>query len=283
MKTCLVLTDFSPENRAAALFAAAFLNQTGGGKLIFYHTFYDNSHDMIIMIDVFFPAPDLDEKRRSAAHSWIDELVKEIRTRYGEKFHFESILNEQPLLDGIQGIVKQDVQITVISGLKKTADNSGNIIKPKIKDLIAERHHATMLVPMQNNFGPISEIVVACSLQYLLNENVAEKIMDMAFTAKADLHIINIDDDDAERGVNNIDKEECLQKTFRPALAKFHYVGNNDISHEIETAIADMKNPLLITLPQRRNVIERLFHESLSEKLIMKMSVPVLLIHQNEN
>lgn len=105
-----------------------------------------------------------------------------------------------------------------------------------------------------------------------IDEVPVEKVMEIIRLLKARLHVVHIRE--AKEEVPGAQKE--LMKRLADVQPMFHTVTDENVLNGLRKYLDDSHADMLVVLPHKHNLYERIFFKLHTEGLIEKMPVPVL-------
>jgi nucleotide-binding universal stress UspA family protein len=74
-----------------------------------------------------------------------------------------------------------------------------------------------------------------------------------------------------------------LQEILAPLKPQYHLITGENIDESIISFVEKNNIDLLITLPKKRGLLEKLAHKSISKQLVLHTHVPVMAMHSAIN
>jgi len=162
---------------------------------------------------------------------------------------------------------------TGATGLKEVfiGSNTADLIKGTKLPIIA--------VPAESSNKTIAKVAVSVDLHHLEAASVFDPLKDILEANKASLKMINIADNmKSIDPVNFVDEAVDIDNMFFGIEHSFKFLEGKDIEEEILAYTKDENIDLLVVVTRKRNFFERLFHKSMSKKLTMHSSVPIMIL-----
>jgi nucleotide-binding universal stress UspA family protein len=271
-KNILVLTDFSDVALNAALYAAALSRQLKTPKILLYYSDYIPSAIDIPLQDAIRQEHEWkkNEDRLSALKRKVELLTIENTT-----VHIR--IDERPLDFGVDELIAEhDIGIAVMG--MKGKNLLEQVLIGSNAVIIAKRCPVPLLVvPEEAIFKGISKVVFACDLKEFSNDIPYDSIKGFVQDIKAGLLVLNVDQYDEHRFNPEIKaKEEELKSRFGPGTA-FYHSEEEEVTKGIERFVTQHGADLVIAVPKEYGVFERLFHQSVTKKMIYHSHTPLLL------
>lgn len=138
-----------------------------------------------------------------------------------------------------------------------------------------------IVVPSEAKFSNIKKIGLACDMKKVIETPPIEEIKTLVKEFNASLHVIHVNTgDDFKYGPEIVDQSGLLQEMLDELHPSYHFLDEIDIEGGLSAFAESNKLDLLIVVPKKHNVIDKLFHKSHSKQLVMHTHVPVMAIHE---
>jgi len=272
MKTIVVATDFS----SAALNAAKYATNmalTIHANILLLHVIE------IQMVYSDVPIIINDKETMKEAEKNMVALKNELIKKTGGKIAIESEIKTGTFFQELKMTCEQVHPYVVIIG------NQGKSALERV--FIGEHAVYTMKhlkwplisVPATSNFLSIQKIGIACDFNHVVETIPLDEIKSLVREYKAELHIFNI-------GKNEVFDPELvfesglLQELLLELKPIYHFITNKDIDLSILQLVEEHRIDLLIVIPKRHSLIDRLIHHSHTKEMVLHSHVPVLSLHQ---
>ena len=137
-----------------------------------------------------------------------------------------------------------------------------------------------IIVPSKTTYKPISRIVFACDYNSPQPTNLINQIIKftMLFQAKLDIVYINKQKHQSTSEKNK-PKILKLDKKIKNVHHTYHSIDNEDVAEGINDFVRLHQSSLVIMLPKKHTILERLLQKSETKKLAFHTNVPLLAIH----
>jgi len=135
-------------------------------------------------------------------------------------------------------------------------------------------------VPPGAGFSSIKNIGLAFDFAKMIEEIPIEEIKSLLKDFNASLHVLNTAKQD-EFDANIVFESSMLEEVMKPFKPNCHFITSDDVDKGIMD-FADKNNiDLLMVLPKRHGLVERLMHKSLSKQMVLHSHIPVMALHQS--
>jgi nucleotide-binding universal stress UspA family protein len=110
-----------------------------------------------------------------------------------------------------------------------------------------------------------------------------EEIKEIITFFNADLHVLNVDYEMKHFTTYTPEESMKLDTILSDLNPVYNFIENKDIDDGLNEFAAKNNIDLLITLPKKHYILERIFEKSHTRELIYHTTVPLMCIHQKVN
>jgi nucleotide-binding universal stress UspA family protein len=271
MKSILLCTDFSSGSNNAMHFAArlaASLNTT----LIIFHADYDSSN---VKIDESIPGS---AQKKIETSAWCVLAADEMKKKYGIKTL--SGCKKGIPVDTIIAAAKQYDVSLIVTGSGGTAAGSG-LVGGLVYDLIHALLFPVLAIPQGAIFRPMKKIMLAIDMENkkVFNDAFLQNIID-TFNSQLILTII------LTSGTSEEMKKEAalvaVEYRYAEIMHKIQLVENENFVDGLNTCIKENNADVLVIIPHRHHFLERMMNQTLTQKVLKNVTVPMLSLPQTK-
>jgi len=276
MKTIIVPTDFSPISINAANYAAEMARSINADLSLL--------HICLLPITTYgevpFPLENMDSSL-SSAEDKILQVKNDLTRKTGGKVKIDTEVRTAATVTGeLVNYCELKKPYVIVMGTQGTS--AVERIFFGSNTIYAMRHMAwpVIVVPPEAKFNKIKKIGLACDLKKV-DENVPfSQIKSLVSQFGAELFILHINPE-GEKGytAEKTVETRSIQNLLYDLHPVYRFIDYDDIETGLEEFAATNKLDLLITVPKRHNIIDKIFHKSHSKKLMLHTHVPVMAIH----
>jgi hypothetical protein len=138
-----------------------------------------------------------------------------------------------------------------------------------------------IIVPPDAKFTSIKKIGFACDLKHVAETAPVEEIEDLVKRFGAELHVVHVNTEGGQvYGPEIIDESTLLHEMLDELHPVYHFLNDVNIEVGLSEYAERNKLDLLIVVPKRHSVIDKLFHKSHSKQLVLHTNVPVMSVHE---
>lgn len=275
MKTIIVPTDFSPTATNAMHYAIQMAKQINAHLLLVhvYQVPVSYTDAPIVLVSV--------EELRKSAEARMQKLKEEVEhlVHKEQKVYTETILGN--VVDELENLCKKIKPFAVVMGTKGVTGLERVLFGSNT--LMAIRHLSwpVICVPPGKKYGTgIKKIGFACDYEKVVRSTPAPLIKSLVKTFGAELHVLNINSDGKKRSEEMPEQSILLQTLLGDLKPEFHFIQYNDVEDGINDFAIRNELDLVITIPKKHSLVEKIFRENSSKQLINHSNVPIACIHE---
>jgi len=268
MKRLLILTDFSETARNAAFYAMEMFQ---GTKV---HFFLLNAYDFeytgsayILQVKDEMSGESLKGLKRQVAqiHARFPNERVEMVSRYGS---LVDVLLREFHEDGINPDL-------IVLGCRWDSAVENFLLGSNAYDVIKNVHKPLLAVPLAARCTKPAKLVFATDLKGISN-TVAKPLNQLLAHLDAEILFANVPTGEY---INRLDAEEQIASFFPGARLSFHYLEGDDVRESVCTFANDNEADIVVLLRHNYSFLERLFHLSITRKMVLQPRFPMLILH----
>ncbi|QHT70301.1 universal stress protein [Rhodocytophaga rosea] len=263
MKTILFPTDFS-KNAANALNYAVEIAGLLSARIVVLYTIRSLAdRDTFITKDTF-STPEGAEKA----------LIK-LQTDISAKVTCEYIIKKGAITDEIVATTKQQQIDLVIMGTKGAGDvpDSLAMLNSTTANLVSESVCPVLAVPAGYRYQPIRRVVLVVDMDEV-EETVLRPFIELVTVLKAEVILLTI--------VSEKEKVPAQSSKLTQLLESFpfttHTLTDPDVVEGIQAFIRTHQADLLTVVDRKKNFLQSLFADNISQKLALHTKIPLLTL-----
>lgn len=272
MKRILVPTDFSSNAENALRYAVEMANAFNA-DIHLVHSF-----DLPVKVGIFPKAEsDLREVVKSNLAKWGKKYQSELTGKSVIKSHF--VRNKTP--EGVKYAVEKYKADLVVMGTKGASGIKGAIWGSVASKLAKTIEKPVLVIPEHYIRFELNHIVLAIDNPTFDNKKILSPLLELAEKAKAKITTFNMA---APIVVNAEEGQEVLEtsQTLLGISDDFHQSFADDLKKGINVYVRDAKADMICIIKKKRGFFIDLMHASSTKKIVFDSSVPVLVLHMNE-
>ncbi|MBL7703745.1 MAG: universal stress protein [Ferruginibacter sp.] len=271
MKKILVTTDFSAIAQNAVNYAADMAVAVKA-DLVLLHIVqtpvtYSEVPLLLNVEDLMRTAEkDLQDIKENLKHKTENRITINIETGIG------SFFNE------LKDICERIKPYAIVMGSQGKTAAEHLLFGSHATHAIRELGWPVITVPPTVTFSSIKKVGLATDLTKVVETTPIDEIKMLVNDFNAELHILNI----GRKEVFSADivfESGLMQEMTMSMNPKFHFIAKENVEEAIIEFVDQKKIDLLIVIPKRHNLLDRLVHTSLSKGLVLHSHIPVMAVH----
>jgi nucleotide-binding universal stress UspA family protein len=278
MKNILVPTDFSPTAHNAALYAVKLAAQMGIAEVVLYH-----AYQMPVIIDPMAMAPvmqSLDEAqlKKDSFERLEKELLllkpycaKDIRIRYTADYAL--------LVNGLDDVCLKENCGWIVMGITGGGAVEETLIGSNTLHVAKNSTFPVIIVPPKAAYKMIHRIALSCDLRSVAEHTPVTPIVKFVQAAQASLYVLNIAYQNTGFDEERDRENQVLQQLLKEVKPRYHFVEHADFMEAVNGFIDEEQIDLLITIPKKHGLLDRLFRKSHTKQIAFHSHVPVMVVH----
>jgi nucleotide-binding universal stress UspA family protein len=274
MRTIIAATDFSTNSLYAAYYAADMARMIGARLTLI--------HVNTIPVPVSeITLPNSTEQIKTEAGEQIKNIKEKLLDRTDGRIIIDSIIKSGEVLNKISEYCESVKPYAVVMGAESAGTLERLLFGGKSLLAVSKLRWPLIIVPIYTLFKNIRKIGLACDFREVEETLRIPEIKDLVTEFKAELHVLHItgetrDSFCAETG----NESELLHKMLEDLRPKYHFLNDVDIEKGINDFAERNKLDLLIIVPKKHNMINKIFNHSHSKRLVLHAHVPVMSLHK---
>jgi nucleotide-binding universal stress UspA family protein len=259
MKTIIATTDFSPAAENAASYATDMAVSMCADLLLLHIWKLPISYGEM-------PTPITADDIMEDAKKNMDALEKQLINKSKRKITISTKIRMGDFfyeLEKICDAVKPDVVVM------------GSHTVHAMKNL----HWPLITVPPGAAFSAIKKIGLACDFNKVAETMPVAEIKSLVKDFNAGLHILNTGKKETF-DPDIVFQSGVLQEMITDLKPNYHFITHEDEDEGIMEFAEKNKIDLLIVLPKRHSLFDKLIHKSHTKNLVLHSHVPVMALHE---
>ncbi|KQX04583.1 universal stress protein [Flavobacterium sp. Root420] len=278
MKKILFPTDFSEAATNAFVHALEFAKVVNA-ELILLHTFEIPVYD-----SQFFPEnyASIYSSIELAKFEMFKDEIPKLRTIAIER-NLEDIVIKHRLMDGdliynLKNAVEEDKIDFVIMGTTGVSDWTKFFTGSNTNSVISEVKVPVLCIPVTAKFNKIK--VIGFTTRYREKDKVElKKVLEIARKTNAKVKSLYVRTSDSD--VSDTTFKEW-EREFANDNVEFLVLPSDEVKETILDFILYKDIDILTTITHKRSFFESIFESSFTKKIAKEVSVPVLVMHENQ-
>ncbi len=269
MKYILLLTDFSDTARNAIIYALEmYKKEKLYFKLVNTFDLEFSGSPYVMQVKDELAAESLKglKNELSLLHRLFPDARIEIESRFGS------------LIEVIKGEIKEYGPDLIVFGNKGESALEQFLLGSNAYEIVKHISTPLLIVPKGVRFTKPEKIVFATDLRDFKNDEIVKSVSDIVNYFDASLLFVNILEEDKEK---RFESEQKILSHFPDIKYSFHYLQGDDVVEKICDFVDKEDVDIVIMIRHNISFFERLFHPSLTKKMICHPKHTMLVLHDD--
>jgi nucleotide-binding universal stress UspA family protein len=270
MATFLVPTDFSLTATNAVQYAASLAAHTGSRLLLAHTVSYPAS-----VAPEGLPLLSIDSQLIESAEEELQKLALLLKQQFA--LEVATFCLYGPFIPLVNDLVKTQAVDLVVMGTKGASDFLSKLVGTNTSSFIKEAACPVLVVPAHAAFRPIWHLAYASDFE--TEETVyLKQLFQLAAGLRAEVHIVNVTSDRQLNIVSDLQVLKSIEKHFPDQNYSVAQLKNENVVTGLKEFVQENQMDLLAVSIQDRDLLEDLFHHSITKELAMNVFVPLLTL-----
>ena len=272
MKTILIATDFSTAAQNATEYAADMAIAANAGLFLLH----------IYQLPVNYgevPFAINPEEMMKDAEKKLTELKGLLIRKTNGHLKIETEVREGVFIRELKTVCESIKPYAVVIGSQGTTATEQFLFGSQAVFAMKHLVWPLITVPPGVKFSSIKKIGLACDFDKVADTIPFDEIKLLVNDFHAELHILNV----GKKNINDpalVFESGILQDMLSVAEPNFHFIANEHTDEGIIDFAEENQIDLLIVLPKRHALLEKIIHKSHTKQLVLYSHVPVMALHQ---
>jgi nucleotide-binding universal stress UspA family protein len=271
MKTILVASDFSSAALNAANYAADMALAINADILLL-HVY----HIPVTYSEI--PAVVSPNDLMQDAERNINDLKERLIRKTNSKLNITTEVRMGLFFEELKSVCERINPYAVVMGSQGTTAAERFLFGSHTVYAMKHLVWPLLTVPPQVKFSSIKKIGLACDFNKVVDTTPVDEIKTLVNDFHAELHILNT-------GKKEVFKPELvfesglLQEMLVALKPAYHFITSENTDEGIMDFAGKNDIDLLVVLPKRHGLLEKLIHKSHTKQLVLHSHVPVMALH----
>ncbi len=266
-KKILFPTDFS-NHSIKALKETVAINVHLGFELTILHTYsrpYSEGYDQKGPL----------EKLEKNIEKEFDKLIKEIPELKSQTYSFQKQLGNA--IDSVVNLVENE-SIGVVVMSTKGAVGLGELFGTKTAKIIKSVDIPVILIPTDSSLMPMAKLGLACDYSDEIPRQRLDFLLYLAEKMNLDLDLVTLNRDEKTMTRQEQKNRKDLVNSIEKLSHKSSFIEHDDVKWGLIEYAKNHELDMIAVIPKSYNYMERLFHESLTQRMAFHSPIPVLVL-----
>lgn len=276
MKIIVVPTDFSPIADNALKYGMDLAIALGSSIMVVHVYQIPISYSEVPLITI-----SLDEIKK-ASEDKLAELKHNIETITGGKLivYTESRLGD--VAEEMNKLSKTLEPFGIVMGSRGVTGTGRFFLGSNSLAVIDKVSSPVYIIPPGAKFKGFKKVGLASDFKEVVDRTPVTPIRALVNFFNAELHVLNVDYERKHFKPETPQESLNLDMLLSGMNPVYDFIENTDINEGINDFAEQNNLDLIITLPQKRSFLERVFEKSLTRELLHQTNVPVMCLRKEK-
>lgn len=276
MKTIVVPTDFSPVATNAAYYGAELAASINASLTLLHICELPVAYGEIPV-----PLPELVEIN-DVSQTKMEQLKQDLQQKKGEHLKIYTDIRVGSIQTELKSYCERINPYAVVMG-----SHGASAIERLLfgsNTIWAMKHLSSPLVvvPSEAKYKAIHTIGLACDFKRVIDAAPIKEIRKFVNDLHADLHVLYINTEETKDHYDAviIEGSGMLQEMLGDLDPHYHFVDHPQIEEGLTEYAERYCLDMLIVVPKRHNLIDRIMHRSHTKQLALHTHMPLMAVHE---
>lgn len=268
MNTILVPTDFSNAANNAAEYAV-LLAQEMKAKVVLFHIYHVPVPATEVPIIVLGP-----EELQKDSETLLRKKAAHLKKYSGVEISYIARMGM-----AVDEILEEEKKANlIVMGIRNVSKLSEFLLGSITTAILRKTNTPVLVIPENIKFKAPKKIVFACDYNPKTNYDTIESLNQLIKIFHSKLFVINIRENKKTVSMKEAGSGLRLENKINEISHIYHFKENEDIVEGLNKFISEKKADMVVVIPHKHNLLERLFHKSVSKKIAFHSHVPLLAL-----
>jgi hypothetical protein len=140
--------------------------------------------------------------------------------------------------------------------------------------------YPVLVVPHKVEFLPVRKVGFACNFKASTSDPAIRIIKKVLTDFNPEFHILNVLSHFGVYTTADVQESRHIHEAFKEFKPEYHEIKSEDIAEGINWFVTKSKLDLLIAIPKKHNLVDKIFAQSHTKQLLLHTHIPVLCLHE---
>lgn len=277
MKTIIVPTDFSPVALNALNYALDMARSIEANIILL------NTYQVPVSYSDAPVSPvttiSIDDIKKSSEER-LDNLEQEVAriTSGSLKVYKEARLGNT--VDVLEEMCDSVRPFAVVMGSQGSTGLERMLMGSTTLSVIRSLKYPVIVVPPGTSYKEIKKIGLACDFKDVVETIPAEYIKNIVHQFGAELYVLNVNADGENYDENTPLESAWLDSLLGDIKPNYYFLKRDDVVEGINEFSEKHNVDVIMVIPKKHNMLEKIFHKSRSKELVRNAHIPIVSIHE---
>ena len=229
-----------------------------------------------------FPVPVYNvDQLESDARKRLNQLKEKLLDRTGSTVIIHNEVKSGDVLTELKEYCSRVRPYAVVMGAESAGGFQRLLFGGKTLNAIRRLQWPLIIVPPTVRFRSIKKIGLACDMREVVESVRVQEIKELVDVFNAELHVLYVSEESSESySAETVEESGLLQEMLGEMHPKYHFINNPVVEQGLIDFAEKRKLDLLVVIPKKHNLVDKLFQYGHSRQLVLHAHIPVMSIHE---
>ena len=169
----------------------------------------------------------------------------------------------------------------IIMGKNGASKLSEAFLGSVASSIVRKSKKPVLIIPEKAKYSTPKKIVLACDYNSKTNLNTLDVLKELVKTFGSKIYVANIQKENEEVSIEKNESIINMDIKLSDVEHIYYFPKNEDLVEGINEFVEEKKADMVAIIPHHYNLIENLFHKSISKKMAFHSNVPMLSLPDN--
>jgi nucleotide-binding universal stress UspA family protein len=188
-------------------------------------------------------------------------------------------VREGTFINELESVCEDIKPFAVVMGSQGSSASSYRLFGSQSVNTMRQIKWPVIAVPRGAKFGDVRKIGLACDFENVVEKTPIDEIKKLVNNFNAELHVLNTRKKQ-EQDPQMVFESGLLMEMLTPLSHEYHFITNENIDQGIMDFCEKNNMDLLVVMPGRHNLLDKLIHKSHTKNLVIHSHVPLMALHE---
>jgi hypothetical protein len=194
---------------------------------------------------------------------------------------YEMLISEGNLVNQVKYLAEKNRVDMIIMGTKGAGSIEGILIGSNTLDVLKNVYTPVLVIPEGVKYKKIEKIVFAFDFKKIDNPHCLNPMIRIAANSDAEIKIVNVSGD--EKDNSGSEEEKRIRNYLGNTKYSFTHIKSSDTAEGLTSYINEHPTDLLVMIIREHNLLNALFHTSITKQLTFQTTIPLLVLHEKNS
>ena len=216
----------------------------------------------------------LSEEVENEAKQNLKEMLAEFHS-FGH-IHYKSLIIHVYPTEAIESALEKELFDLIVMGTRGSTGIEEKLIGSNTYSVIKNTTIPVLAIPQDQKISDFTDIAFAGDYMKIEERGIFVVLLEICKFFNSTIHILHVDENEENITTDEAFEARKFKQYFKNVNHNYFFINNSDIEAGIYEYLESHKINLLVMIPRKHKVFERIFKESLTKKVACHAKIPLL-------